>query len=126
MAGFRWTQAQLDEAVDFIPCGCKRCFFCLNGFTSGVDHKHAKRTQTTFVQHDNSRTVTKDCTDKRVNLLRGTSYFKQCYRERSGSKKEKLENISYSRFGCPSCDEHVCDSCWEKGYDRHANKRQKR
>jgi hypothetical protein len=101
--------------IDFVPCGCKCCFFCLNGFTTGVAHKQKKRTKTTFIHHDNSRKVTKDCTDKRVNFLRGNSYCRQCYREGSGSKKEKMENIPYSRLGCPSCDEHVCDSCWEKG-----------
>ena len=24
------------------PCGCKRCFFCVNGFTNGIDHKSKK------------------------------------------------------------------------------------
>jgi hypothetical protein len=112
--------------IDFVPCGCKYCFFCKNGFTTGVAHKQKKQTKTIFVHHDNSRTVTKDCTDTRVDLLRGNQYCRQCYRERTGTSTEKKQGIPYSRLGCPSCDEHVCDSCWEKGYDRHVNKRQKR
>ena len=36
----------------WIPCDCKKCFFCLNGFTSGIAHK-TKSTVTTFVQNDN-------------------------------------------------------------------------
>ena len=24
---------------DFVPCDCKRCYFCLNGFTTGIAHK---------------------------------------------------------------------------------------
>lgn len=45
---------ELDE--HFIPCGCKVSFFCLNSLT--------ERARIIFVQHDNSCTVTKRCTDK--------------------------------------------------------------
>ena len=25
--------------TDFLPCACKKCFFCKHGFTRGVAHK---------------------------------------------------------------------------------------
>jgi len=29
----KWMRKQ-----DYIPCGCKKCFFCKNGMTNGIDH----------------------------------------------------------------------------------------
>eukprot|EP00956_Cyclotella_meneghiniana_P023808 scaffold46988_cov91-Cyclotella_meneghiniana.AAC.5 len=51
-----------------------------------------------FVQHDCTHTKTVDCTDtdKRVNLQIGTSYCKQSYRERPGTRAEKLDGIKKS------------------------------
>ncbi len=106
-----------------LPCKCNKCFFCLNSLTTGLDHKCQKSTITHFVQHDRTRTKTVDCTDKRVNLGRGTSYCRQCYRERSGTKEEKMLNISGPAMGCPSCDEHICKKCWDEGYDMHQKKK---
>lgn len=64
----------------WIPCECKKYFFCLNGLTSGIAHK-TRTTVTTFVQHDNTRVKTKGCTDERVNLERGNQHCRQCYRK---------------------------------------------
>eukprot|EP00956_Cyclotella_meneghiniana_P016026 scaffold25077_cov48-Cyclotella_meneghiniana.AAC.2 len=102
-----------------LPCEFDKCFFCLNSLTTGVDHKRQKRTVTHFVQHDRTRTKTVDCTNKRVNLQMGTSHCKQCYRERTGTRAEKLDGINKSCMGCPSCEERICKECWEKGYDMH-------
>jgi hypothetical protein len=56
-------------------CECNKCFFCLNSLTTGLDHKRQKRrTVPHFVQHDRKRTMTKDCTTKRVGLKRGSQY----------------------------------------------------
>ena len=74
---------------------------------------------THFVQHDRTRTKTVDCTDKRVDLGVGSSWCRQCYRERAGTKKEKLKGISNSHMGCPSSEELICKKCWDKGYDMH-------
>jgi hypothetical protein len=106
-----------------LPCECNKCFFCLHSLTTGLDHKRQKTTITHFVQHDRTRTKTVDCTDKRVNLGRGTSYCRQCYRERSGTKEEKMLNIPGPAMGCPSCDEHIWKKCWDKGYDMHQKKK---
>ena len=108
--------------LDPLPCECDKCFFCLNSLTSGIDHKHKRKTVTHFVQHDHTRTKTFDCTDKRVDLQIGSSYCKQCYRERTGTRKQKMEKFPTSHMGCPSCEEHICKSCWEKGYNMHQKK----
>ena len=79
-----------------LPCDCNKCFFCLHSLTTGIDHKRKRYTITTFIQHDRTRTKTVDCTDKQVNLLIGTSHCKQCYRERTGTKKQKLKGINKS------------------------------
>ena len=115
---------------EFIPCDCNNCFFCLKGLTSGIAHKKPKKTITTFVQHDNTRIMTKDCTIKRVNLGRGSQYCRMCYRkqckgtedERARSAKEKESACYFSRTGCPSCDEPICKLCWAEGYDMHTRK----
>ena len=109
-----------------LPCECNKCFFCLNSLTTGIDHKRQKRTVTHFVQHDRTRTKTVGCTDKRVDLQIGSNYCKQCYRERPGTREEKLDGINYSRMGCPSCEERICKECWAKGYDMHQKKRAQR
>ena len=84
-----------------LPCESDKCFFCLNSLTTGVDHKRKRHTVTAFVQHDCSRTKTIDCTDKQVDLQIGSSYCKQCYRERPGTRAEKLNGINTSRMaGC--------------------------
>ena len=116
---------------EFIPCDCNNCFFCIKGLTSGIAHKKSKAaTVTTFVQHDNSRTVTKGCTDKRVQLNRGSQHCRMCYRkqckgtekERARSSKDKVKACKTSEMGCPSCDEPICKKCWADGYDMHAKK----
>jgi hypothetical protein len=115
---------------EFLPCDCKNCFFCLKGLTNGIAHKKPKVSKTVFIQHNNSRTVQKGCTDKRVNLGRGSQHCRMCYRkqcngteeERARSKKEKMAACSSSRMGCPSCDEMICTKCWTEGYDLHATK----
>ena len=76
-----------------------------------------------FVQHDSTHTKTIGGTDKRVNLEKGTDYCKQCYREREGTKQQKLKGITKSSMGCPPCNELICKKCWAKGYDMHQKKK---
>jgi hypothetical protein len=104
---------------DFVPCECQVCFFCINGFTNGIGHRK-KKTRTIFVQHDNSWTLTKHCTEKRVKLNKGSGYCRMCYRkqvngteeERARSRDEKTDLCKWSTMGCPSCDEQICKRCW--------------
>lgn len=102
-----------------LPCDCTKCFFCIRSITTGIDHKKRKDVTTVFFHHDNKRTKTKGCTDVRVNLERGSSHCRQCYRERQGTRDEKMKGIPKSSLGCPSCDEPICKKCWERGYDMH-------
>lgn len=97
--------------------------FCLNNLTSGIAHKRKRGVVTTFIHRDNKRTKTVGCTDKRVNLDAGCDYCKQCYRDRTGTREEKLYKINKSRLGCPNCGEHICKTCWAKGYDMHEKPR---
>jgi hypothetical protein len=103
---------------DFIPCDCKKCFICINNQQTGIQHKKRKVTKTVFIQHDNSRTVQKGCTDKRVNLQRDNDYCKMCYRKLCAYEDEEIKKLdskkmkrlcAKSRLGCPSCDEHICN-----------------
>jgi hypothetical protein len=88
-----WTRK-----IDWIPCNCEKCFFCLNGLTNGIAHKKCK-VATTFVQHDNTWTVLNGCTDKCVDLKKGGGYCKMCYqklangtaKKRALSKNEKIK-----------------------------------
>eukprot|EP00956_Cyclotella_meneghiniana_P044563 scaffold323191_cov89-Cyclotella_meneghiniana.AAC.1 len=114
-----WTNMDGDNKPNWMrqtappPCECDKYFFCLNSLTTGLDHKRQKRTVTHFAQHDRARTKTVDCTDKRVDLqIVVSNYCKQCYRERPGTRAEKLDGIKYSRMGCPSCGERICSECW--------------
>jgi hypothetical protein len=70
----------------FIPCDCNNCFFCPKGLTTGIEHKKPEVTKMVFIQHDNSHTVvTKGCTDKQVDLTRGGSYCRMCFRKSKGA-----------------------------------------
>ena len=35
------------------------------------------------------------------------------------AQKKKKPHCGSSRMRCVQCDEHICDDCWKKGYDKH-------
>ena len=111
--------------TELIPCECKKCFFCLNKLTSDIARQRKHGAVTTVIHQDNKSTKTVGCTDMRVNLDAGCDYCKQCYRERTGTREQKLYKIPNSRLGCPNCGEHICKTCWVKGYDMHEKPRAK-
>ena len=51
---------------EFTPCVCDKCYFCLNGFTTGIAHK--RKREATIVYRCNKRVTTEECNDDRVNL----------------------------------------------------------
>lgn len=113
----------------FLPCDCGQCYFCRMHLTSGIAHRQNRPVRTYFHQHDNTRRVTNGCTDVRVDLGRGSRYCRQCYMQQpefndagqrmtAAMKKAACTN---SRLGCPSCDEPICQECWDDGYWRHNN-----
>ena len=113
--------------TDFVPCDCKKCFFCLRGLTEGIDHKHKKKVVVEYSCGSHLRT--KNCTTDRVRLktangkkMASGRYCKMCYRNQPHelSNAEKKANCRTSILGCSQCKkEPVCTECWELGYDRH-------
>ena len=109
-------------------------FLCLNGLTNGTGHRQ-KQTQTIFIKHDNSRTITNDCAEKQVDLQKGSSYCMMCYRKSNGdgvigADGKKVSSVlrkkppysKYASLGCPFCDEVICQDCWVEGCDMHMKK----
>ena len=115
--------------VEFVPCNCKKCYFCLKGFTTGIEHKQKKRKIALhFKSGETIRSM--KCVDTAVALGRGSCYCRMCYRKQLGathdngkklSGKEKKKISNKSTYGCPqpSCQEHICTECWTEGYDKH-------
>jgi len=66
----------------FVPCDCNKCFFCLNGITTGIAHPPTKKAKVTVEYKCGKRVMTNKCTDVRVSLeLKGGSYCRMCYRK---------------------------------------------
>ena len=73
----------------FIPCNCKKCYFCLNGHTSGIDHANQKRLP--VVEYKcGTRVKTKKCSVVRVDLCKGGSYCRMCYRNTRRRKRHAI------------------------------------
>ena len=113
-----------------MPYGCQKCYFCLNGHTTGIAHKAKKQRVKMVEVRTGLITWTEQCTTVRVNIDRGSSWCIQCYRKQEGDvdengklldKAQKKKNCKSSRMGCPQpgCKEHICKNCWAEGYDRH-------
>ena len=108
------------RASGFVPCDCKKCFFCLNGRTSGI--RHARDETVTVEYKCGTRKRTKKCSRDRVDLQKGGSYCRMCFRaswNTEGTAAQRRRKCNSSRLGCPVCKEHICTACWEKGYDKH-------
>ena len=104
---------------EFTPYVCDKCYFCLNGFTTGIANK--RKRETTIVYRCKKRVTTDECNDDRVNLQQRGKYCKMCYRKRDSKISAKVWIIKSksSRLGCVQCKETICKSCWEEGYDKH-------
>jgi len=107
---------------EFYPCNCKKCYFCINGHTTGIAHAGKKRAAPTMVQYKCGATMrTKKCTNHRVNIAKSGAYCKMCYRMQDTSLDlvDKKKKCKTSRLGCAVCKEAVCAICWKSGYDKH-------
>ncbi len=108
---------------NFLPCNCGKCFFCLKGITNGMHHKPQRKV---IIHHsDKSKTKTSKCTEQAIKIRDRNFDCKMCYRKYAGvdmTRDEKKAKQKTSRFGCPSCDEPICKSCWAEGYDMHHKK----
>ena len=105
--------------MEFVPYDCKKCYFCLNGHTTGI--VHSRKRAVTVVFANGVRLKTKKCVNVRVNIGKNPDYCKMCYRKQDPSLtyKERRKNCRSSRLGCFHCGEHVCKECWDEGYDMH-------
>ena len=104
----KWLRQQ-----NYIPCGCKKCFFCMNGMTSGIDHSPTSRKEKKRKRDE------KVCSIERVDLGRGGSYCRPCYRKQSNMSEthtQKRKGCASTRLGCKGCEEFVCAQCW-KSYE---------
>jgi hypothetical protein len=108
---------------ELIPCDYNNFFSCLKGLTTGIAHKKPKETMTVFIQHDNSRTVQKRCTDTQVDQKRGGSYCRMYFKRSKGAVGADGKKVSAAlkKLGCPSCNQpSICRKFWAEGYDMHA------
>ena len=105
--------------MDFVPCDCEKCYFCVNGHTTGIEHR--RKRDATVVFANGVRLRSKKCVNVRVNLGKYPDYCKMCYRKQDPglSRAEKRKNCKSSRLGCVHCRETVCKACWDEGYDLH-------
>ncbi len=103
---------------EFLPCKCKKCFFCLNGYCSGIHHK--PHPTTIIHEATGKKTRVEGCTDERVEIFGQSAYCRMCYRRASGDTKQKRKMCNNSKFGCPKCNEPICKDCWDLGYDLHS------
>ena len=101
-----------------VPCDCKMCYFCLNGFTNGIAHK--KQNQTVIHYKCGKRLRVRGCTSVRVRVRNSGEYCRQCYKNHSGidedgnklNKSQKKKQCNKSYLGCGSCLQPICESCW--------------
>ena len=102
----------------YIPCDCEGCYFCLNGHTTGIDQRRKRNVEICYA--NGAGRQTNQCTDDRVRLHK-RSYCKMCYRSQPNnlSAAEKRGRCRWSRMGCVQCNETICGTCWDKGYDWH-------
>ena len=80
-------------------------------------------------------TRTDKCVNEAVPLDRGSDYCRECMRNCIGEigkngkklnfrKRKKLCTYSTKGFPQTSCQEHICPSCWAKGYDKHKKRKE--
>ena len=120
--GLDWDGDKRPDCIrvgELVPCNCKKCYFCINGYTSDIAHK--KRARVTVEYKCNTRMKTEKCTDHRVNIATSGAYCKMCYRKQDKSLNavDKKKKCKMSRLDCVVCKEAVCGICWKSGYDKH-------
>ena len=128
--GLQWdgdsaTRPNFLQQTAFVPCNCGKCFFCLNGITTGIAHPPSKRAKVTVEYACGTRVKTNKCTRDWVNLgLKSGEYCRMCYQKQVSTElvkaKGRKQRCRTSRLGCAICKEPICMECWKEGYDRHA------
>ena len=94
-------------------------FFCKNVMTTGIDH-----TPTSKKEKKRKRDQ-RVCIGERVDIGKGWSYCRPCYRARKDDDSlientiKRKKSCATSRLGYKGYGEQVCEKCWES-YD-HKN-----
>jgi hypothetical protein len=112
-----------------VPCQCEICFFCVNGMTTGIDHKKGRKRRTEVKQPVDAMHGGGDnqCSITERGLVRESDGESQrckvCYQRRRSmnpkiSAKEPRKACKGTRLGCPSCQAFVCKDCWS-GYEHY-------
>ncbi len=84
---------------EFLPCKCKKCFFCLNKYYNGIHHKPI--TTTKIFEATGKKRKVKGFTDVPVEISKKSEYCWQCYRNTNGNAEAKTSKCNYSKLGCP-------------------------
>ena len=97
---------------DWIPCDCKRCFFCLNKMTCGVTHPNRG------VKKQPKSYERPACTP-RMNLGGSSRYCEICVSEKTSvNPKKTLTEVrkmcKQTTMGCKTCLAYVCKQHWGK------------
>ena len=109
--------------MKFLPCDCRKCYFCVNGHTNGIAHPAKEEREVIYA--NGARVLTVGCVEERVKILKKSgSYCRMCYRkqDKSLSHERQRMHCKTSTMGCPQCNEPICKHCWEEGYDMHVKK----
>jgi hypothetical protein len=96
----------------FLPCDCKKCYFCINGHTSSACRKRDKEYTVEFKCSKRQRT--KKCTTEGVTIASSGSYCRLCYKKKPKKDmpaKQKKKESNNSTKGCESCQVLVCSDC---------------
>jgi hypothetical protein len=114
--------------TDFLPCACKKCFFCKNGFTRGVAHKQPPGMPRFRVRVDPPSPEKPPAkpdkhSRKRINVKKDTDWCKVCTKSEQEAHPELTQNalrdsgrIKRTRQGCLECCSGrgvpICKDCW--------------
>ena len=97
---------------DWIPCDCKRCFFCLNKMTCGVAHPN-RGIKKQPKSHE------RPACSPRMKLSKTTQCCEICVAEKASENPNlgqrevrKLRKTTY--MGCLTCRSYVCGQHWSK------------
>ena len=96
---------------DYVPCGCKVCFFCTNGLTHGINHKKKGKRR--------SRSHRAECPIKRAQVTNNPKRCTLCNKnQRALNPTVNYKGIDRlcrkTRLGCTMCKANVCAECWNE------------
>jgi hypothetical protein len=101
--------------TNFVPCACKQCFFCKNGFTCSVAHKPTPGLPRFRVKLDppspeKPPVEPSKHSRKRVNVKKNADWCKMCTRQEMHKRPEmtltalrESGRIKRTRQGCLQC-----------------------